>query len=188
MGQHFDRPSRAALRARAAVVAPLVAQGLTPTEIERQTGISHQWIADWRRRSRADEGVRLQGRDARARVALDARRVAALQAYENGMLQAEIARRWHVSRAAVAQWVKAGHAPDGVTRRGRSDAALDALETRRVAAMQAYEAGMGQADIARRWHVSAATVCRWVQALTRGGESALRRAATTGRPPRKATP
>jgi transposase len=133
MGQHFVRPSRAALRARAALVAPLLADGLTPIEISRRTGISPQWISDFRRRHRAavDDGKQRRGRDARAR---------------------------------------------------------EALEVRRVAAMQAYEDGMGQAAIARRFQVSAMTVCRWVKALTAGGDAALKRAATTGRPPRKAHP
>jgi transposase len=131
MGKHFDRPSRAALQARAALVAPLIAQGLTQGEIVRRTGLTQQWVSAYMRRPQAEVETPGRRRDAQTRAA---------------------------------------------------------LEARRVAAMRAYAEGMGQVEIARRWQVSAATVCRWVAALTRGGAAALRGTAITGRPKREATP
>src|ERR1700758_3484020 len=58
-----------------------------------------------------------------------------------------------------------------------------ALEQRRMKAARLLEKGYPEAEVARRVGVHRQSVNRWAQQLAKGGRSALRRAAHTGRPP-----
>lgn len=109
MGLHFDRPSKATLRGRAEVVAPMVNAGLPGAEIARRTGISAQWISAWMKRQRPTpipQELNMRSREAHARAVLEVRRMSAMKAYQAGTSQAEIARQFHVTRATVLRWVR----------------------------------------------------------------------------------
>jgi transposase len=60
----------------------------------------------------------------------------------------------------------------------------DDLETRRLRAARLFAAGLQQCEVARRLGVSAVSVHRWLEAWTRGGVDALRKAGCSGRKPR----
>ncbi|MGW7099629.1 helix-turn-helix domain-containing protein [Streptomyces sp. NPDC054838] len=57
-------------------------------------------------------------------------------------------------------------------------------EARRVRAVEFFEGGVSNAEIARAVGVCAESVRRWRRAWEEGGASALRRRAATGRPPK----
>ncbi|MFJ6054597.1 helix-turn-helix domain-containing protein [Streptomyces sp. NPDC092307] len=57
-------------------------------------------------------------------------------------------------------------------------------EARRVRAVELFEEGVSNAEIARAVGVCAESVRRWRRAWEKGGTSALRRRAATGRPPK----
>ncbi|MFF1301160.1 winged helix-turn-helix domain-containing protein [Streptomyces sp. NPDC058296] len=57
-------------------------------------------------------------------------------------------------------------------------------EARRVRAVELFEDGVSNADIARAVGVCAESVRRWRRMWEQGGASALRRRAATGRPPK----
>ncbi|WP_443053284.1 winged helix-turn-helix domain-containing protein [Streptomyces sp. NBC_00273] len=57
-------------------------------------------------------------------------------------------------------------------------------EARRVRAVELFEDGVSNAEIARAVGVCAESVRRWRRAWEEGGASALRRRAATGRPPK----
>ncbi|MFD5102831.1 helix-turn-helix domain-containing protein [Streptomyces albidochromogenes] len=57
-------------------------------------------------------------------------------------------------------------------------------EARRVRAVDLFEDGVSNAEIARAVGVCAESVRRWRRAWEEGGASALRRRAATGRPPK----
>lgn len=107
MGQQFNRPSLESLADREKLVAPLVAAGLSQAEIQRLTGISQQWISAWLKRKTNDSYVSSKGRSKADRVQLAVRRRQAIEAYQRGMLQSEIARLVGVSRPSVCRWVRA---------------------------------------------------------------------------------
>ncbi|WP_285369034.1 winged helix-turn-helix domain-containing protein [Streptomyces albipurpureus] len=57
-------------------------------------------------------------------------------------------------------------------------------EARRVRAVELFEGGVSSAEIARAVGVCAESVRRWRRVWEKGGASALRRRAATGRPPK----
>jgi transposase len=57
-------------------------------------------------------------------------------------------------------------------------------EARRVRAVELFEGGVSNAEIARAVGVCAESVRRWRRVWEQGGASALRRRAATGRPPK----
>ncbi|WP_369015746.1 helix-turn-helix domain-containing protein [Streptomyces hintoniae] len=57
-------------------------------------------------------------------------------------------------------------------------------EARRVRAVELFEEGVSNAEIARAVGVCAESVRRWRRVWEEGGVSALRRRAATGRPPK----
>lgn len=57
------------------------------------------------------------------------------------------------------------------------------LEGRRVRAARLLQQGVPEAEVARRVGVHRQSVNRWARQLAKGGRSALKRAAHTGRPP-----
>jgi transposase len=61
---------------------------------------------------------------------------------------------------------------------------FDALEKRRFQAIQLWERGQNQSEIARQLRVVRQTVARWVQQYRAEGKSALRQAGRAGRKPR----
>ena len=61
---------------------------------------------------------------------------------------------------------------------------FDALEKRRFQAIQLWERGQKQAEIARQLRVVPQTVARWVHEYRAQGKSALRQAGRAGRKPR----
>jgi transposase len=61
---------------------------------------------------------------------------------------------------------------------------FDALEKRRFQAIQLWERGRNQSEIARQLRVVRQTVARWVQQYRAQGQSALRKAGRAGRKPR----
>lgn len=61
---------------------------------------------------------------------------------------------------------------------------FEALEKRRLQAIQLLERGLRQAEIARQLRVVPQTVARWVHDYRSGGKSALRKAGRAGRKPR----
>jgi transposase len=61
---------------------------------------------------------------------------------------------------------------------------FDALEKRRFQAIQLWERGQNQSEIARQLRVVRQTVARWVQQYRAEGKSALRQAGGAGRKPR----
>lgn len=112
MGVVFNRPSKDLVRAREALVAPLVAAGMRQIDIVRRTGISQQWVSAWMKRQRPavpsqpPKAPNLRGRQAQDRAALELRRLSAMQAYQAGMSQAQIAWQWQVSAPTVLRWVR----------------------------------------------------------------------------------
>jgi transposase len=61
---------------------------------------------------------------------------------------------------------------------------FEALEKRRFRAIQLWERGQKQSEIARQVHVVPQTVARWVHQYRAQGKSALRKAGRAGRMPR----
>jgi transposase len=61
---------------------------------------------------------------------------------------------------------------------------FEALEKRRFQAMQMFERGLSQSEIARQVRVGRQSVARWVQQYRAQGKSALRKAGRAGRKPR----
>jgi len=61
---------------------------------------------------------------------------------------------------------------------------FDAWEKRRFQAIQLWERGQKQAEIARQLRVVPQTVARWVHEYRAQGKSALRKAGRAGRKPR----
>jgi transposase len=61
---------------------------------------------------------------------------------------------------------------------------FEALEKRRFHAMQMWERGLSQSEIARQLRVGRQSVARWVQQYRAQGKSALRKAGRAGRMPR----
>src|ERR1700674_4040464 len=61
---------------------------------------------------------------------------------------------------------------------------FDALEKRRFQAIQLWDRGLNQSEIARQLRVVRQTVARWVQQYRAQGKSALRKAGRAGRKPR----
>src|SRR5271156_3052109 len=61
---------------------------------------------------------------------------------------------------------------------------FEALEKRRFQAIQLWERGLSQAEIARQLRVVRQSVTRWVHQYRAQGKSALRKAGCTGRKPR----
>jgi len=59
-----------------------------------------------------------------------------------------------------------------------------AFEQRRYEALDLFEGGVPQADIARRFRVSRAAVCKWLSLARREGRQALARRPRPGRPPK----
>lgn len=56
------------------------------------------------------------------------------------------------------------------------------MEERRLRAGDDLKAGMKQADVARKYSVSTATVCRWVQTIRDEGMDGLKMSKATGQP------
>jgi transposase len=61
---------------------------------------------------------------------------------------------------------------------------FEALEKRRFQAIQLWERGQKQSEIARQLRVVPETVARWVHDYRTEGKSALRKAGRAGRKPR----
>ena len=61
---------------------------------------------------------------------------------------------------------------------------FDALEKRRFQAIQMFERGLNQSEIARQVRVGRQSVARWVHQYRAQGKSALRKAGRAGRKPR----
>ena len=59
----------------------------------------------------------------------------------------------------------------------------DEMERRRLLAAKDLRGGMTQADVARKYGVSRASVCRWNGALATAGRKGLRKTKTPGRAP-----
>ena len=61
---------------------------------------------------------------------------------------------------------------------------FEALEKRRFQAMQMFERGLSQSEIARQVRVGRQSVARWVRQYRAQGKAALRKAGRAGRKPR----
>lgn len=59
----------------------------------------------------------------------------------------------------------------------------DEMERRRLEAADDLRDGMPQAEVARKYHVSAASVSRWNALRKSGGKQALKRTSPRGKPP-----
>ena len=65
---------------------------------------------------------------------------------------------------------------------------FDALEKRRMKAVDLLRKGLSQSEVARQVGVHRQSVSRWAQQLEDGGRRSLRRAKKIGRPPRLTEP
>jgi transposase len=184
--------ARTRIEQRREQIGVLLREGRSIAEVARQLGVTASCVSIIRKQYFPGLRTRPRQPDISPAAVKSRREVIGVFLRETNFSLSEIANKIGISNEAV-RLVQEKYFPEFPRRKGggatphwngggATGESRNEMESRRLLAAQDLQAGLAQADVARKYRVSRTTVSRWNREMNTKGVEALRKRLAPGRP------